>query len=633
MNKFADFVTLRKTELVGFTGIIILSFIAYGGIGTHQFLNWDDITYILENRFIHSLSTDNLIWMFTNYEQQNWHPLTWLSFTLNFELWGKNPVAFKLVNISIHILNSILVYSITFKLLSAAQRNYHQVPTTFFSKVTCQEITYGSLLAALLFAIHPIHVESVTWIVERKDVLSACFYFSTILAYIKYKESGDQVKWLNISVILFLFSLMSKPMGVTIPAVLMLLDIYPFNALSKSSSYTDKLRTLVQNKLSFIILSILVSGITLITQRGGIQDLVHYALDTRIINACMTIILYVYNFLWPTSLSPFYPFHFWSTEPNLYSIIPLSVVTIITGYFIYLWRKKVFFPLIALCYCTITLLPVIGIIKVGFQAAADRYTYIPLLSIFIVTGAGLAILSSYAKQFSWAKYVLLIGIILLTGFYTTQTINYNKVWQSDKTLWNRVIAEYPGSAGMGYSNMGTFYYTQGDFKNAILYFNKTLAIEPESIDVMEKIAKTYELAGKDYLAMPHYKQIILTHPDSPRGYTLLGDFLYRRKKVEDAKRLYRKAFSLAPQIASTLQRSALVDYLERNYVSAKQKLDYLLSLNPEDIGGLQLSAKLALKTNDTTTAKQLAEKILALRANDDLATKILKELSTTTGFK
>ena len=633
MNKIGKFAVEHRTELAGFTGIIILSFLAYSGIGTHQFLNWDDITYINENPHLRSLSLDNIIWMFTSYEQHNWHPLTWLSFAINFELWGTNPVAFKLVNISIHILNSILVFFITAKILSTAQKNYHQSSSTLFAAVTSKEITFASLITALFFAIHPIHVESVTWIVERKDVLSALFFFATILAYIRHKELQHDIKWLNISVVLFLFSLMSKPMGVTIPVVLVLLDIYPFNTLNSSSSVIEKIKSLLLNKLSFVIVAILVSGITLITQRVGIQGLEHSAFDTRIINASMTIILYLYNFLNPTDLSPFYPFHHWSSYPNIYSLIPVAAVLAIIAWFIYLYKKRVYFPLIALLYLLITVLPVIGIVKVGFQAAADRYTYIPLLSIFIASGAGLALLFCYTKQFSWGKYLVFASLLALTSFYVHQTDSYNEVWATDKTLWDRVIAEYPGSAGMGYSNMGTYYYTKGDFKNAILHFNKTLAIHPKSLDVMEKIAKTYELSGRDDLAMPHYKQIIQAHPDSPRGYTLLGDFLYRRQNVEDAKNLYRKAFSLAPHITSTLQRSALVDYLEKNYAAAKQKLDYLLSLNPEDVGGLQLSAKVALKTNDTSNAQLFAEKVLALRENDSLAIKVLKEISSASGIK
>jgi tetratricopeptide (TPR) repeat protein len=627
MNKSPSFATTYKIEIAGFIALAILTSIAYSGIGNHQFLNWDDITYINENRHIHSITLNNLIWMFTNYEQQNWHPLTWLSFAINFEIWGSNALPFKVTNICIHILNSILVYFLTFNILYISQRNYHLNNGTYYSSLSKKTLKYASILIAIFFAIHPIHVESVTWIVERKDVLSAFFFFATILGYLKYRETHNDIKWFNISFFMFLCSLMSKPMGVTIPLVLILLDIYPLKLLKPELSLIGNTKILLSRKMSFFILSLLVASITLITQRGGIQDLAHMGLDSRLINAAMTVILYFYNFIWPTSLSPFYPFHHWSTEPNLYSFIPVSIFLVFTGYLLLLFKRKIQFPIIAWAFFLITLLPVIGIVKVGFQAAADRYTYIPLLSAYIAMGAGIALLIEYLKPYRLGRHALIIGAATIISFYMAYTYKQNQIWRADKPLWDYVISQYPGSASVGYSNLGTYYYTKSHFNEAILYFNKALELDPDNIDVMEKIAKTYELSKRDDLALPHYKQIIQAHPDSPRGYTLLGDFLYRRKNVKDAKLLYQKAFSLAPFIVSTMQRSALVDYLERDYSSAKEKLNYLLKLQPDDIGSLQLSAKIEIKLDNKKAAHKLAEKILALRHNDELANEILEKTS------
>ncbi|WP_455210487.1 tetratricopeptide repeat protein [Kaarinaea lacus] len=620
-----------KTKIIPIAGFFVLiaaTYLAYSGISNQQILAWDDILYILKNEYIRTISFKNLVWMFTDQAISNWHPITWLSYAFNYTIWGTDPYSFKFLNVTIHIFNSILVYFLTIKVLQLIQHNIGKNPksNSNFTTLSTTELSIASIIVAILFASHPLHVESVSWIAERKDVLSAFFFIAAIIAYLKYKSLPKENNWLLASIILYICSLMSKPMGVTLPVILILLDIYLFRENEKPLLTKASIVDLFKDKVTFIILSFLVSIITIITQWIGIEGTEASPLSSRIINACMSIILYLYNFIAPINLSPFYPFHHWSTDPSLYSLIPVAVVLAITGYFVYLYKKEIRFPIIAWLYFLIALLPVVGIVKVGWQAAADRYTYLPMLSFYIVIGAGLAILIQKTKQ-SIAKTVATsLFIVLIPSMLFLQTYQVNKVWENDKTLWSYVISKYPGTATIAYENLGSAHYTKGEFRKAADSFSKALSIEPKKIVAWNKLGRAYDKLNKDDLALASFKQIIAYHPERHEGYIDVGDFYYRRKQFKLAKENYRMAYQIAPSLNSTLQRSALVDYLELNYKPAAKKLNALLALDPNDIGALQLATKVNMSIGDKTRAEAIARKILSLNPKDSFAIQIMNEL-------
>ena len=626
MNRYSRYIHTHKFVLLGFIAIAVATIAVYWDIVHHQFLQWDDMLYIHNNKHIHSLGADNLYWMFTNYNVGNWHPLTWLTLAIDFAIWGYNPVAFKFVNVFIHIFNSILVYFLTYSILQLAQRNYHANGNGLFSRITKSELSIASLLTALLFAIHPQHVESVSWIAERKEVLCGLFFLATILAYLKHKAS-DNKNWLAISTIMFFCALMAKPMAVTIPLVLILIDIYPLKVINKAATFKQNIKLLLGNKLIFFLLSACVALITLFTQRHGIQGSEYLSLDSRLINACMATILYIYKFFWPANLSPFYPFHPWSIEPNIFSIIPVLVVASISAILLALARKNIYFLAIAALYVFVTLLPVIGLIKVGSQAAADRYTYLSLLSIFVVLGGGLSIAIHVVKQKILAKTALAMMMVTVVLTFSFFTFKQNQIWESDLTLWDKAIQLYPGTADRAYSNLGELHLNQGDYSQAIGYFHKALAVQPENSFFLENTGKAYERLSNDKLAAHYFRTITQLYPEASRGYLLLGDLFYSRKILDQAKFMYNKAFYLKPDATSTLQRKALVDYLDGNLQSAIQKSDYLLTISPNNIGGLQLSAKIHLKANNIDKATKLANKILDLKPNDSFAAELLATIN------
>jgi len=603
---------------------LVLIAISYSGITSQKILNWDDTDYLLKNGKIRSFSLDNIIWMFSDFSMANWHPLTWLSYTFNYSIWGNNATAYKAINVVLHSLNSILVYFLTYKILLLVRNNYHSNTTSVFAKFTDKDLLIGSLFCATLFAIHPLHVESVSWISERKDVLYSLFFLLTFLTYIKYKESNKKSNWFIISVVMFLCSLMSKPMAVTMPVLLILIDIYPLRTLKDKRSAKEIFSALFDRKITFILLAFLVSSIAILTQKSGIQDTEHLAIDSRIINACLSILLYIYNYAFPVNLSTYYSFHPWSTDPNIFSILPVATVGLVTLGFIYLAiRKKIFFPIIAWLYFIISLLPVIGIIKVGGQAAADRYTYLPLLSAFILTGAFAALLHNYVCN-SKIKVIAssFIAATLIASF-SYLTYEQNKHWTDDYSLWIRAINYSPGLSAIPYNNLGAMYFRQGESRSAIVQFNKALAIQPNDLLTMVRIGKAYELMREEAFAINAYNNVINAHPKHPTAYIRLGDLFYRKKLVDKAKMYYSKAFELYPTAPSTLQRSALVDFMNKDYDSAEEKLKYLQQISPNNRGGLQLLAKIMINTGRINEAKTIATTLLAKHRKDNFAKEIL----------
>ncbi|WP_455220057.1 tetratricopeptide repeat protein, partial [Kaarinaea lacus] len=289
--------------------------------------------------------------------------------------------------------------------------------------------------------------------------------------------------------------------------------------------------------------------------------------------------------------------------------------------------KKIYFPTITALFLFVTVLPVIGLVKVGSQAAADRYTYLPLLSMFVVLGGGLAIAIHIFKQQVFTKTAFAIATTAIAITFGVFTFQQNQIWKSDLTLWDKAIQLYPGTADRAYSNLGQVHLNEGNYRQAVAYFQKALAIQPGNSFILENTGKAYERLNNYKLAAHYFREIVSLYPEAYRGYMLLGDLFYSRKFLPQTKLMYNKAFQLMPNSVSTLQRKALIDYMDDNLQSAIEKTDYLLTLSPNSIGGLQLSAKIHLKANNPDKAINLAHRILALKPNDSFATELLASIS------
>jgi len=311
----------------GYCGsLLLIILISYSNYTSHTFLHWDDINYILRTEFLRPLTTENLLRMFSEFSTSNWHPITWLSYAIDFSIWGETASAFKATNIVIHFLNSLLVFYLSYLILGIIKHaNINSLEQAL--SIGNRTETYAAMLAALIFAIHPQHVESVSWISGRKDLLCALFYFSAIISYIHQHYSSKKMLWHNLTSLSFVLALMSKSMAITLPALLIVLDIYLLKKIDHTQPLLAWTKQLVNGKLIYFLLAGVVLMISLITQTANITGVQDYTLVSRIANVCTNYFYYIVSILYPTILSPYHPLQ--SDTANLSLANWISVVLFI----------------------------------------------------------------------------------------------------------------------------------------------------------------------------------------------------------------------------------------------------------------------------------------------------------------
>jgi len=420
-----------KTELFSLAMISSLTIICYGQVYNHQFL-YDTVGFVLENTHIREFSISNTAWVFTHAFRENWQPVTWLSHTLDFELFGMNAGGHHLVNVFIHLVNSVLLFYLIRGLFLRSQNQRVQV-----------EIIAG--LSALIFAIHPQHVESVAMIAERKDTLYCFFTLLCCFSYLRYFDAtpGSQLrrKWYLTTVGLFVINLMSKPMALTLPIVFLAFDMILVG--NRNFFKGDFFRYRLSDKLPLLLLSIITTVITLITQQTAMVPWEFLTLTHRISHVIHNIAFYTEKFLIPINLSPYYPFSPLDRmlEP-VYWLPGLTFIAITTFVCILLYMKgKAGFLVGWLCFL-ITLAPVSGFLQVGTAVATDHYVY----TATIPFGVFLAWTSVTAAA-KWVRVqpAIVAVITIYLSSYVLLTHLQTSFWQSPFHLWTRTVALYPNA--------------------------------------------------------------------------------------------------------------------------------------------------------------------------------------------
>lgn len=498
--------------------VAMVTFIIYLPALNNGFVNWDDDEYVHENPYIRSFDFKFFMWSFTSFYASNWHPLTWLSHGVDYALWGLNPRGHHLSSVILHSFNTFLLGILIVLLV-----------LNFGSKESPSSKPAGDLLSrailvsgvtALLFGIHPVHVESVAWVSERKDVLSTFFVLLSVISYVKYvigkqqaavviefhfpKGGNRGVKlYYILSLIFFILALMSKPMAVTLPAVLVILDIYPFERLSFGGSvkgWIKAYRGVLIEKVPFFFFSLVSAVLTLMAQQEAIKPLESYPLSVRVGVAIKGLIFYLWKMVLPVGLSPFYPHPWKISYLSLEYLIPITLIVAISIFCAYTWKsgRKIFAAVWA--YYVVTLLPVIGIIQVGDQAAADRYTYIPSIGPFLMIGIGIVL---FQKRISLIKNKIMIILPLmvilfsLTGLLTLEQI---RVWKNSVTLWTSLIGRFPDYA-RAYLKRSNAYRIKENYKEAIKDLNRAIELDHE-------YSHAYNNRGLAYTAIDDYQSAI-----------------------------------------------------------------------------------------------------------------------------
>ncbi|MCX5848849.1 MAG: tetratricopeptide repeat protein [Deltaproteobacteria bacterium] len=452
---------------------------AFGRIAGNNFINFDDPGYITENYNVQSgFNPENIRWAFTTTYLSYWHPLTWLSHTLDWSLFGANASGHHLVSLLLHIGAVIFLF-------------------LFLNKTT--NSLWPSAFAATLFALHPLRVESVAWASERKDVLSMFFGMASIYAYAFYAESSKLSRYF-LCLILFALALMSKPMMVTIPFVLLLLDYWPLNrwqkALSSPAENRFKLaEKLVWEKTPFFILTITASILAVWAQNkvGAMVKMENIPFAERFSNAIVSYATYLEKTFWPVNLAVYYPYDF--SIPLWKILISGIIIILITAAVLY-YIKKLPFLFTGWFWYLGTLVPVIGLVQVGSQAMADRYTYLPSVGIAIMLVWGIPL---FFQRENVRKKILLPAGIAVLCVLVILTFRQCGYWENSFILFRQSMRVTKNNDKM-YHNLGVSFYKEGKIKEAIYHFSKAISIIPNS--------RSYNSRGDIYARLGRYQQAL-----------------------------------------------------------------------------------------------------------------------------
>jgi hypothetical protein len=566
-----------KYHLAG--SISLITFIIYLSSLHNDFVLWDDEYYVLQNAHIRSLDFTFFRWAFFDFYAANWHPVTWISHALDYAIWGLNPMGHHLTNNILHAFNTFVVVLLVVRLIEAAKPftiHYSSASVaTGDSPRRADPPGAGdspfALIAAattgLLFGLHPLHVESVAWVAERKDLLCALFYLLSIMAYTRYvtppvlplnngkSEEGSSPEgdiasphpsylergWQGrgnyiLSLAFFVLALMSKPMAVSLPLVLLILDWYPFERIRSLKTFGPSFI----EKLPFIALSIVSSIVTILAQKAGgsLAMMETIPFSTRVLVAVKSFIAYLWNMIMPINLIPYYPY---PKDVSLFSgqyLTPIILTGAITAACILALRREKFWLSFWLYYL-ITLIPVLGIVQVGSQAMADRYTYLPALGPFLV--AGLLAAGVYEKLSASTKREIALRLgslavacaVLLPMSYVT--LRQIAIWKNGIELWSYVIEREPRKAPFAYINLGAAMKDKGRIDEAAGYYQIAITLDPADANAHNNLGVIFKAKGLYDRAITEFRIALDLKPKFADPHFNLG-MLYLDSGARDAAR-------------------------------------------------------------------------------------------------
>jgi tetratricopeptide (TPR) repeat protein len=525
--------------------LAILTVITFWSLKDCGFINYDDNLYVYENAYVQSGLNANSIGQAFSFSSElaekscHWHPVTWLSLMLDYQIFGLNPQGYHLMNLLFHVMNTILLFLI-----------FHRMTKKL----------WPSAFVAALFAIHPLHVESVAWITERKDVLSTFFWMLTMGAYSYYVEHPGFRRYFFV-LLFFVLGLMAKPMVVTLPFVLLLLDYWPLQRFVETKPADPEYKwslifPLLWEKVPLFILAILSSIATYVaSQSGGLKSIEAFSLSVRIGNAFISYITYIGKMIWPSNLAVFYPYpRLLMPWQVLGSVLLLIAITLAVFKMV---KRSPYLATGWLWYIG-TLVPVIGILQAGGQAMADRYTYIPLIGLFIMVAWGVPDL---LKKWNYRKEILLassaLSILCLSVITWTQ-VGY---WQNNITLYDHTL-KVTDYNELIYNNRGIAYSALGNYRQAIDDCSRAIEIDPGFAEAYYNRGNAYVALGNHRQAIDDYGRAIEIKPGYVAAYCNRGhayaDLGNYRQAIED----YSRAIEIKPGYADAYNNRAFI-YLKQ----------------------------------------------------------------------
>jgi Flp pilus assembly protein TadD len=515
----------------------------YAPVRHFDFVSLDDPDYVFENSHIAGgVTRAAIVWAFTNGYVANWHPLTWLSHALDLQLFGVNGGAHHLVNAALHVAGSLLLFAAWLRLTGALGR---------------------SAVVALLFAVHPMHVESVAWIAERKDVLSGFFFMLTLWLYASYARKPALITYIAVC-ISFVLGLMAKSMLVTLPVILLLLDIWP---LRRPRRFLEKIPLLLVAAASSVV--------TFVVQQnaGAVQGLSMLPVGDRISRACVSYLTYVWKALWPAHLAVFYPF---SPLP-VWQPIAAAVLLVVATIAAFRARKRVPYVFVGWMWFVVMLAPVIGLIQVGTQAWADRYTYLPYVGLFIVVVWGVFDLTKrFAPTVRVALPVTAALVVIALSVSARAQVQH---WKDSETLWRHALA-VTSNNGYAEAGLGMAYAADGRTDEAIAHLTIAAAMQPTLADVRNDLGRMYARRGDVSAAIEQFSAAIRSSPKYADARHNLGVSLLDQGRLDEAIAQFAEATRLNPTLAEAFDSWGRALLEKGQTVDAKAKLDQALSIDP-----------------------------------------------------
>ena len=510
--------------------------------GLHgEFLDWDDRENVLHNPHYRGLGPAELHWMVTSARMGHWIPLTWLTFALDWQLWGMNPVGYHLTTLLLHGLAAALFYLVARRLLAAAHPRWR-----------VGALTLGAVLAALLFAVHPLRAESVAWITERRDVLAGVFFLAATLAYLgRWTPDGaprphDRLRYLA-ALVLFAGALGSKVMTVTLPAVLLILDVYPLRRLGPDAGWLGgSARQVWVEKAPFVALGAAAAAVAITVNRaqGNLTSVSDMGIAERLAISAYSLVFYPWKTLAPLGLSPMYELPYPLVPGGWPFLAAALAVLAITVAAVALARRWPALLAGWLAYVVMAL-PVVGLLQNGFQIAADRYSYLPCLPWALLAGAALArlIMGPAERTRLVPAAAAGVGLLVLAAMSWQQT----KIWRDTETLWLRALSVAPSS--VAHSNLGLTLARRGDTKGAIPHYHEAIRLRPVFAEAWNNLALAQAQQGDVVGAESSLREAVRLKPRFATAWSNLGMMRARQGKSGDAVAAYREALRLQPDHA------------------------------------------------------------------------------------
>ncbi len=578
----------RYRVVLGCVALGMLTAGVYVRVLGSDFVNYDDPVYVTDNKQLQKgLTWENIRWAFTSRYASNWHPLTWLSLMADYELFGLKPAGYHAVNLAFHVANTLFLFLVLLGLTGCF---------------------WESIFAAAVFGVHPLHVESVAWIAERKDVLSGLFWLLTTWAYAAYvrraRLSGEAwrggARWYVAAVVLFALGLMAKPMLVTLPLVMLLFDWWPFKRRFG--------RKTILERLPFVVMAVISSMITLMVQQewGSVVALERLSVGVRICNALVSYVAYIIQTILPTGLAVYYPhpetFVVWEVAGAVLILAALTAVVFVFA------RRRGYLAVGWLWYLG-TLVPVIGLVQVGSQSRADRYMYIPMVGLLIAAVWGIG--EVVRRRRAWEVVTAVCCVIFIAAFAVGTWVQTG-YWRDSRTLWTRALNVTRDNC-VAHLNFGNVLLKEGKMKEAEGQYRKAVEIYGDYTEGHFNLALALELEKEYDEAIKEYRTALRLNERHWKARFHLANALSAKGKVDEALAEYEKAIKLRPDDIEVLNNFGLALVQKGRFKEAIGYYEKALAIDENSAEVLNNLGNALVKEKRFDEAVEKFEKIIRIK--------------------